>query len=47
MGSTLHRRNILKRKFDDIGVAADHGRVDGSCAAGYATFVVIFGHRAG
>ena len=47
MGSTLHRRNILERRFDDIGVGVDHGRVEGSCAAGYATFVVIFGHRAG
>ena len=47
MGSTIHRRNILNRKFDDIGVGADHGRVPSRCDAGFVTFAIVFGYRAG
>ena len=47
MNSSFHRSNILERKFDDIALAADHGRVPSECAEGYSTFVVIFGHRIG
>ena len=47
MGSSLHRENILTRKFEDIGVGVNHGRVPSSCDAGFVTFAVVFGQRSG
>lgn len=47
MSSSLHRRNLLNRRFEDFGIGASHGRVPSRCDAGYVTFVVVFGHRSG
>ena len=47
MGSSLHRDNLLNRKFKHVGAAASHGRVPSRCDAGFVTFVVVFGYRAG
>ncbi|HEX2129257.1 MAG TPA: CAP domain-containing protein [Solirubrobacterales bacterium] len=47
MGSSLHRDNILERKFDDIGVGVHHGQVSSRCDPDFVTFAVVFGHRKG
>ena len=47
MGSSLHRKNILNRKFRDAGIGASHGRVPSRCDAGFVTFTIVFGYRKG
>jgi uncharacterized protein YkwD len=45
MASPLHRKNLLDRKLDEVGVAVTYGRVPSRCYEGYVTFVAVFGHR--
>ncbi len=47
MASSLHRKNILNRKFKDAGVGASNGRISSRCSPGYATYTIVFGFRAG
>ena len=47
MSSALHRRNILARKFKDLGVGASHGQVPKRCGEGFNTFTAVFGYRRG
>jgi uncharacterized protein YkwD len=47
MGTTFHRINILRGKFEDVGVAADRDRVRSRCKRGYGTFTAVFAFRIG
>jgi uncharacterized protein YkwD len=47
MGSSLHRDNLLNKNFKHFGASANHGRVQSRCDAGFVTFVVVLGSRAG
>jgi uncharacterized protein YkwD len=45
MGTDFHRRNILGRRFTELGVGVVGDRVKGRCPSGYATFAVVVGWR--
>ena len=45
MAITFHRVNILRGRFEDIGIAPTHKRVEGRCNAGFSTFSAVFGFR--
>jgi uncharacterized protein YkwD len=43
----FHRRNLLDRKFDDIGVGVAGDSPRKFCDGGFATFTAVFGWRRG
>jgi uncharacterized protein YkwD len=45
LDSTFHRLNILKRKFEDVGIGIAAESPSTPCLAGYGTFAADFGWR--